>query len=287
MAERNNYKASTEGLLGKSPGNIQSSLPSLSDLGSYKVATDAIRLAEAAVQTGLKLTLSEAGVWKQIIRYNFKAKTEGLSREIPINDSERNDKYTADTGTIISTDYEGNINSSRSNYERQAVFRAGNFFLPLSFSYDLKAGKQYSTSQLVDGPEIIQQVYKRPKEVTVRIKVERDNARLADISTASNMAFLEATTVMSQGDDLDDPQIQNESNQPNLDLIGLGVVLNELYETNDVFQVENRVLNNDYMVDWVYLTGYDISTEVGSSITTLTLNMRSIDINENAIIFNF
>lgn len=261
LPQRNSYTASSEGRFRATKASVASSLPSLSDIGAYKAVSELGGLVEESYQTGLKISLAEIGVWRQIISYGGVARSPGLrGRDYPGLESLPGDggqNYSVAPRAI-----------NRRDPNNDFVFRCGDYFLPLSFTYNVRADKQTAVSQLVDGPAVYQQINKNPKTVSISIQIQRDQEKAGDSDDAS-MAFASP----------------DNSSQYALQIRGLGSALNDLYERQDVFYIENKTLNNDLQLQYVYMEDYTFTVNQGSSIVDIEMTLREVNMQENAIVF--
>lgn len=277
LPQDNDYRTTTNPLgLDFNKGDVANAIPSLGNLPAYQSVSNALALAEAGLQSAVKITMSEIGFWRQVISYGGSVTTDQTDPDVISS------KPFILTGTY---DYGRNQNNykvepsviQRTNFENECVFKIGEYFLPLSFNYRLHAEKITALSQLVDGPEIIQKIGKRPKTIDLTLRVEKDFNKINTDSGTNNhsaMAFV-------QGETLNDPL---DPDGAYVQLAQLATVLRELYEDNDVFLLENTTLNNDHGFNWVFMESYDYRPNMGQSIVDISMRLRQIDMTENAII---
>jgi hypothetical protein len=273
--QNNSYSVRTNqsGLLGFKPSNIASSIPSLSQIPAYKTATDTLAQLRGAFVTTVKLSLAEIGFWRQVAVYGARAVT---------NDRKPNpDKVRLGELTDKSNDYFIDTDNQQYQLRREDLksefsFQCGDYFLPLSFTYAINGGKNLALSQLVDGPEIIQQTFKKPKEVNLSIRIERNEVRLKKSPTASNMAFIDANDI---GTDTEEGWIQYK-------IMELGAVFTDLYETQDIFRIQHNTLNKDFKMSWVIMTDFSFKPNPGATVVDIEMKLREVNMEENAIDFN-
>lgn len=260
------YVASSEGPLGLSPAAAMNSVPSLGRTTAYQAVSNTIDMLRNTASTSMKIGLAEIGFIKQLRDHG------GVARSNPDKEqsggtlalvNKRSDSYTSSPMGI-----------NRQDTEYEFVFRCGDYFLPISFDYSVRAQKTVARSQLVDGAEILQQTFKQPKIVNVSIRLERDLTRIDTYSQASTMSFINAQV---EGIETNDRVLY--------DVMGLGAALDDLYENNDIFRIEHKTLNNDLNMDWVYMEDYEFSTTPGSTIIDIRMTLREVDMNENTIAF--
>lgn len=279
--QNNDYRANSHGFYGVSASDVSASLPSLMDSSLYRAGSDAINVAEGFYQTGLKLSLSEIGFWKQVFQYGMKANTSGLTTKIEGSAAENNlngrdNNYQASTPVVY----------NRQDQNNEYVFRCGDYFLPLSFSYSIRASKSTAISQLVDGVEIIQHINKKPKMVDLQIRIERNQNRIQNTNTGSNMSFV-SSDLYSPNSDIRPTiyGVEAGSDPALMALVELGTALNSLYENQDVFEIEHKTLNNDFGLNWVFMEDFEFNTNPGSTIVDIKMTLHQVNMAENAIIF--
>lgn len=229
------------------PNDTPSDLPSLGQIPAYKAVTDGISAVEKAYQAGLKITLAEVGFWRQIVQFRGKAKTS-------------DPQYTGMADTLKqSSDYKTAIQSvDRQDVQREYVFRCGDYFLPINLTYEVEGEKNDSTSQLVDGAEILQVLNYKPMVVTVRLRIERNLSRVDTDASASNLSMLDALSYEAYAD-----QGLDNTDPAAMAIADLGVALRSLWQGQDVFKIENKVLNNDLGLEWVYMKRFKYTPNPG------------------------
>lgn len=271
MAENSNYKAQTE-------RRVPDQLPSLGNTGPYKAVSNALGEAERVTQAGLKITLSEIGFWRQVVQFGRKANSPGMNRTDPDSNIEAlnnaNNDYVATENIIY-----------RQDPQYEYVFRCGNYFLPISMWYDVSASKNVVDSQLVDGPNIYEMINKKPKEVRVHLRIERSNNKLDNSGSSRNMAFMATDAAYNERSIGEVSPYAAEVNYIEYQVAELSAVLKELYEEKDVFEIEQKTLNNEVGLRWVYMDKYDLTTNQGSTIIDLEMTLKEVNMMENAIIF--
>lgn len=255
MANHNNYRAQTSESL-QDNVTLQSTKPYTANTGAID---QAIRSACAAVKIGA----SEIGFTRQVLSYFGKATTKC---DIGQN------KGASGLGENIDYDT-GEKNILRNDIKYECVFKCSDIYLPLSFNYTLRAEKATAISQIVDGPEIVQQVFKRPKVIECSLHIERRKNLLDNRPTSQNMAFVGDSDPIN----MNDRMIYN--------VLDLGVVFERLYENQDVFRIEHQTLKTKFDVEYVYMEKYTLTTNEASTIVDINFTLRAIDMIENSIQF--
>ena len=283
LPQKSNYKSTTKSIFGINKANVSGAIPTLADvIPGYRATQDAIETAYRVYQSGLKLSLSEIGFWKQLFVYGGTAKSPGLkgkdslSKLLPgVGTTNEKNNYATHLKTL-----------DRQDVANEFVFKTGDYFLPLSITYSVEAGKNAATSKLVDGVEIVQMINKRPKVISLHIRIERDPVRLKNETMANNMAIVSSqpkryNSVLASSSS---PTME-EDMAPVYQIVELGTYLGKLYENADVFAVENKTINNDLLVQWVFMESYTFTVNPGSTVVDIDMKLREINMDENAIVF--
>lgn len=263
LKEENGYTADTRPY-GINPEGFQSYVPKLGQTAAYKAVAGALEQVVGAATTSLKITLSEVGVQRAVadtaqkLANGAKASAANAAAESPM----ANARYET-------------LPPSHNRYDKTNAFsfKCGDVYLPISMTYNVRASKRTSSSQLVDGVEIVQMINREPKIISVNLRIEKDKTRLDAVDMARNMAFgnpIGSTTA---------------ARSPETDVMELGAVLDSLYENSDVFHIDNDVINKDLHVEWAYMESFEYRTTAGTSVVEISMTLHEINMTENAIIF--
>lgn len=281
--QRSDYKSSSRGGgLGISAAEIQGKIPSLNDIGAVKLAREALKVGETAAQAALKISLAEIGVWRTLFTYGGKSRTLGVlgqENRYPqsINPFGPENNYHAQSPVY-----------DRFNPENSYVFKCGDYFLPISFNYSVSAQKKTAISQLVDGPEIIQQTYKGAKVINVNIKIEQKTSRYnITYGDMPSLAFMKAISPDAgyednyeyEGSEYEDQYVPAVDEIENA-LVGLGIALRSLYEEQDVFTIEQKEINTELGVTNVFMEQYSYSTTPGSTQVNISMTLREVNMDD-------
>lgn len=143
-----------------------------------------------------------------------------------------------------------------------AIFLCGDYYAPLSLNFSVSASKVTDESQLVDGINITQRVAKGPKRVTVSFQIERlesDNDRIEDVS---------ATTIRHKG--------RNGANPT--PVYKLTQFLGDLYENDEVFAIENTVLNYEIGISWAFIRDYRFTPMQGTTFGSISMTLQEVNV---------
>lgn len=159
--------------------------------------------------------------------------------------------------------YDGTITSQsglpldRFDYERLFSLQLGDYFMPLSQTFDVRASKQLNTSPLVDGIDVIQQTRKHAKTIDCTLRLSlRDNQPNLQIVNADN-------------------EVQR-----------LAWFLNELYETDMVFAISNDTINNTHGITHVIMSKYRYVPKPGMGTYNFEFSLTEVKYGENVLTFD-
>lgn len=226
----------------------------------YQTVGNYVEDAYNAAQRGYKIVMAEAGIAKQLLRGGAAYSYDEMGNvAVTVNSPfvSRNDRYSA-----------GGVSLGRYDPNQDYYFKCGDYFLPLSFTYSVKAKKHTASSQLVDGPVIFERVYKEPKIISVNIQVQTKQLSPA---TSNLFAAYESTVNDTEGDPY------------KLELENLSSMFNDLFENQDVFRIVNTFINQNLHVNYVYMSEYDVSPQAGSLLTEIRMQLIEVDVTSNVI----
>lgn len=157
---------------------------------------------------------------------------------------------------------EGEINSpermvDRYDYEKLWSLQLGDYFMPLSQTFTLRAKKRMNISSLVDGIDIIQQTRKEAKTVDCVL-------RIALNENQTNLHLVNANEEIQQ----------------------LAQFLADLYETDAVFAISNDTINNTFGVTHVMLTEYKFIPRTGMGTYTFEFSLMEVKYEDNVLTFD-
>lgn len=148
---------------------------------------------------------------------------------------------------------------NRFDYERLYSLQLGEYFMPLSQTFDVRAKKRINVSSLVDGIDVIQQTRKETKTVDVKMRISmrpdgvHDNIKIVDTFE----------------------QVQR-----------LGTFLTDLYENNEVFIVANDELNNTYGITYALISEYKMTTRTGMQTYDFSFSLMEVNYGDNVLTFD-
>lgn len=251
-------------------GSFDRTVTTVLQAGGVTSKVDAIRtgvIEEAkAAMNAAKLVLAEAGVMRVLIQQRGTVKMGNQTDPEIIKQIDSGRKsYEATTGYKSVEDNVALLDGRDTPYF-DSVFACGDYWMPLSISFSVSSRKVLDNSQLVDGPNITQRVTKSPKMVNVSFSIERKELPQEE----QNADYIEATSIRFSEDSTTDKQA----------IYKMTRMLQDLYENNDVFQVQNPVLNDEIGISWAVMTDYRFSPSEGSTFARVSFTLQEVNVND-------
>ena len=226
----------------------------------YQRAKDQVLDAADAVLNARKIVLSQAGIVRVLIESpGGKIRTGDNTPEMspaPLSTQEYSTSTHQDDAQRISDALFGLTDDPIAD----AIFVCGDYYAPLSLNFSVSAQKITDESQLVDGINILQRVAKGPKEVSVSFNIQRREAQ--------EVEDMSATTIRRRNARGGDPT----------PVYKLTRFLDELYENDEVFAIENTVLNNEIGIGWAFIKSYRFSPMQGDTFGSINLVLQEVNI---------
>lgn len=226
----------------------------------YQRAKDQVLDAADAVLNARKIVLSEAGIVRVLIESpGGKIRTGDNTPEMspaPLSTQEYSTSTHQDDAQRISDALSGLTDDPIAD----AIFVCGDYYAPLSLNFSVSAQKITDESQLVDGINIVQRVAKGPKVVSVSFNIQRREAQ--------EVEDMSATTIRRRNARGGDPT----------PVYKLTLFLNELYENDEVFAIENTVLNDEIGIGWAFIKSYRFSPMQGDTFGSINLVLQEVNI---------
>lgn len=224
----------------------------------YQRAKDQVLDAADAVLNARKIVLSQAGIVRVLIESpGGKIRTGDNTPEMspaPLSTQEYSTSTHEDDAQRISDALSGLTDDPIAD----AIFVCGDYYAPLSLNFSVSAQKITDESQLVDGINIVQRVAKGPKVVSVSFNIQRREAQ----------EVMSATTIRRRNARGGDPT----------PVYKLTRFLDELYENDEVFAIENTVLNDEIGIGWAFIKSYRFSPMQGDTFGSINLVLQEVNI---------
>lgn len=226
----------------------------------YQRAKDQVLDAADAVLNARKIVLSQAGIVRVLIESpGGKIRTGDNTPEMspaPLSTQEYSTSTHENDAQRISDALSGLTDDPIAD----AIFVCGDYYAPLSLNFSVSAQKITDESQLVDGINIVQRVAKGPKVVSVSFNIQRWEAQ--------EVEDMSATTIRRRNARGGDPT----------PVYKLTRFLDELYENDEVFAIENTVLNDEIGIGWAFIKSYRFSPMQGDTFGSINLVLQEVNI---------
>lgn len=226
----------------------------------YQRAKEQVLDATDAVLNARKIVLSQAGIVRVLIESpGGKIRTGDNTPEMspaPLSTREYSTSTHEDDAQRISDALSGLTDDPIAD----AIFVCGDYYAPLSLNFSVSAQKITDESQLVDGINIVQRVAKGPKVVSVSFNIQRREAQ--------EVEDMSATTIRRRNARGGDPT----------PVYKLTRFLDELYENDEVFAIENTVLNDEIGIGWAFIKSYRFSPMQGDTFGSINLVLQEVNI---------
>lgn len=211
------------------------------NIGAQGIAADTLRRAESVVGEPVTLALSKAWI--------------GISTVAP---ARTNDDALFSLPSWVKTEKIDRYDSTKL-YSLQI----GDYFMPVSQTFDLSASKKLNFSDLVDGPTIIQQTRKQSKTINCTLRLTlRDNQPNLSIVQAERAQEAENAMFM------------------------LAQFLQEFYEQDTVLAISNQTINEVFGVSHVMITDYKFTPRTGMGTFMFEFKLTEVLYGENVVTFN-
>lgn len=199
------------------------------------------------------LSLSEYGVIRQQVLF-----PNGVSsqRERVVKAGESSQKES--TSTRISDERRKASDNSIISPINDCIFQCGDYFMPLSINYSISADKITAESQLVDGINIIERIANKAKRINVSFFLERKEGSLDE---ATMMRVDSGATAIYR----------------------LKKFLTDLWETDEVFKVVNTVINDEFNVEYAFISSLTFNPQQGSTMAYISLMLQEVNIKDSLL----
>lgn len=226
----------------------------------YQRAKDQVLDAADAVLNARKIVLSQAGIVRVLIESpGGKIRTGDNTPEMSPAPLYKK-KYSVSTHEYDTQRIQDALSGLTDDPIADAIFVCGDYYAPLSLNFSVSAQKITDESQLVDGINIVQRVAKGPKVVSVSFNIQRRKAQEGE--------DMSATTIRRRNARGGDPT----------PVYKLTRFLDELYENDEVFAIENTVLNDEIGIGWAFIKSYRFSPMQGDTFGSINLVLQEVNI---------
>lgn len=226
--------------------------------GPYKVANRVIAEtldARDAIRNTIVLALSKA--WIGISRL-APAQTNREQQQQDI----RNIPFVRKEQTVNGIERRSGAELDRYDYTKLYSLQIGDYFMPMSQTFSVKARKRLNVSALVDGPDIIQQTRKEAKTINCTLRLTLRNNQ-------PNLQIME--------------RLENEAEAK---IAELSKFLNEFYEKDQILRIRNQKINETHGIEYAIITEYTDTPRVGMGTYQFEFTLTEVKYGENVVTFN-
>lgn len=165
--------------------------------------------------------------------------------------------------------------------------KIGDFFMPLSQSFTLRAKKRLNISSLVDGVDIIQQTRKEAKTIDCVLRLtlrdNQPNLTITDnITGKAEEVFTRSYTNLAGGFESTDEGVVTTSH-PKYILTAFTRFLSDIYEEDKVVKIQNDVINKTLGVEYAIMSEYKFLPKHGAGTFTFEFTLVEVDFNANVL----
>lgn len=154
----------------------------------------------------------------------------------------------------------------------------GDYFMPLSQTYTLRARKKLNVSSLVDGIDIIQQTRKEAKTIDCSLRLTlRDNQPNLEIVRDDTLARARFG-------------VKSETDATNTEAYKamriFGDFLQEFYEADAIFKINNSTINETFGVDYVFISEYTFKPRAGAGTFQFDFSLTEVILGDDVLTFD-
>ena len=153
-------------------------------------------------------------------------------------------------------------NNTGDDYTKLYSLQIGDYFMPMSQTFSVKARKRLNVSALVDGPDIIQQTRKEAKTINCTLRLTLRNNQ-------PNLQIME--------------RLENEAEAK---IAELSKFLNEFYEKDQILRIRNQKINETHGIEYAIITEYTDTPRVGMGTYQFEFTLTEVKYGENVVTFN-
>lgn len=249
-------KQSTQSITDTAGNKIQ--LATDSALNPLYKGKEVVQDAVGLFRDAKKLILSQTGVFRQMCEAWGGVKT-GDNKPGIAKPSKSNYTTRLSSAPITPNKYQETDSPTL-----DPLFVCGDIYMPLNIRFTVAGSKTVAQSQLVDGITIYERIANNPQTINVSFIIQRlEPADAEDIDRTTTMG-----NVGGSG------------------LYKLTSFIKSLYLNDEVFEVENSVLNNEFGVSYVFIKDYNFSPQQGSTFGDVSMTLQEVNIKDPLLYTN-
>lgn len=251
-----------------------------------KVGQQATSLLASEMTNALTLTL--ANTWLGISAANPASTAKGGWGDIISNLSRVKGR------NAIQDDIQANTyNIDRYDTRKLWSVRIGDYFMPLSQTFMLRAKKRLNVSSLVDGIDIIQQTRKEAKTIdcSLRLTLRNNQPNLEIVKEGSR--YVEPTFSvenLSQAQSIDTLNVFAVSSEQNAEaykaMDTFGEFLQKFYEEDAIFEINNSTINDTFGVKYVFISEYTFRPRASAGTFQFDFSLTEVSFGDDVLTFD-
>lgn len=171
--------------------------------------------------------------------------------------------------------------------------RIGDYFMPLSQTFTLRAKKRLNVSSLVDGIDIIQQTRKEAKTIdcSLRLTLRNNQPNLEIVKEGSR--YVEPTFSvenLSQAQTIDTLSVFAVSSEQNAEaykaMHTFGEFLQKFYEEDAIFEINNSTINDTFGVKYVFISEYTFRPRASAGTFQFDFSLTEVSFGDDVLTFD-
>lgn len=228
-----------------------------------EVASTAVNLATDAIV----LTLSD--MWLGISAVKPASTEGGGWRDVLSNPA-----WLPKRGTVGERIESATPQIDRFDTRKLWSIQLGDYFLPLSQSYTLRAKKRLNIASMVDGIDIIQQTRKEAKTIDCSLRLTlRDNQPNLELVKGSQVGQTASYALA-------------DTNEAYRAMQTFGEFLQDFYEKDAIFAINNSTINNTFGVSYVFISEYTFRPLVGKGTFQFDFSLTEVAFGDDILTFD-
>lgn len=196
--------------------------------------------------------------------------------------------------TAVQNDVQANTyNIDRYDTRKLWSVRIGDYFMPLSQTFTLRAKKRLNVSSLVDGIDIIQQTRKEAKTIdcSLRLTLRNNQPNLEIVKEGSR--YVEPTFSvenLSQAQTIDTLNMFAVSSEQNAEaykaMNTFGEFLQKFYEEDAIFEINNSTINDTFGVKYVFISEYTFRPRASAGTFQFDFSLTEVSFGDDVLTFD-
>lgn len=170
--------------------------------------------------------------------------------------------------------------------------RIGDYFMPLSQTFTLRAKKRLNVSSLVDGIDIIQQTRKEAKTIdcSLRLTLRNNQPNLEIVKDGSQ--YVEPifnVENLSQAQTIDTLKfdVSSEQNAEAYKAMDtFGEFLQKFYEEDAIFEINNSTINDTFGVKYVFISEYTFRPRASAGTFQFDFSLTEVSFGDDVLTFD-